>query len=499
MVQVEKWKKMRGRVKVFVKPVLIVFVIILLGMSAILRANFSYVDDLARTVEGYKGWGNFSRYLSNALAVVLFGNGALTDISPWPQIVAAFIMAVAGVSLLYIIYGRKKFRWWELFVVVILALNPYFLECLSYKFDAPFIATVVLMMIVPFLARGKKTEIYMLAVFGGTLATCMTYQAALGILPMVTIALVVRMWNQGEKWGKIWRFGLKTVGGYIAALLLFKIALMKKVDAYVVTELPGVGGLVPQIVENLGRYYRLVMGDFPKMWLGLILVIMAGFVVMMVMRSKQRKWLAGIVAVMTVALLGVMCFGIYAVMVKPLFVPRAMFGVMVMITIMAVVAVEDEKMTSRWQEGVKVFFAGAGVLLAYLFVVFGFTYGNALALQKNWTEFRVQEVIGDLEQEVNLLDTQRVMVVGRAGAAPAIETALETYPVLSRLVPEEFESGYWGQYQFFRYYGLEELNGDMFEVPNVEEYPIVRESWYHNIRRNAERGEVVVELKFEEN
>lgn len=56
MVQVEKWKKMRGRVKVFVKPVLIVFVIILLGMSAILRANFSYVDDLARTVEGYKGW-----------------------------------------------------------------------------------------------------------------------------------------------------------------------------------------------------------------------------------------------------------------------------------------------------------------------------------------------------------------------------------------------------------------------------------------------------------
>lgn len=123
VVQVEKWKKMRGRVKVFVKPVLIVFVIILLGMSAILRANFSYVDDLARTVEGYKGWGNFSRYLSNALAVVLFGNGALTDISPWPQIVAAFIMAVAGVSLLYIIYGRKlymvgksfgggSFLWW---------------------------------------------------------------------------------------------------------------------------------------------------------------------------------------------------------------------------------------------------------------------------------------------------------------------------------------------------------------------------------------------------
>lgn len=31
-------------------------------------------------------------------------------------------------------------------------VEPIFLECLSYKFDAPFIATAVLMMIVPFLA-----------------------------------------------------------------------------------------------------------------------------------------------------------------------------------------------------------------------------------------------------------------------------------------------------------------------------------------------------------
>lgn len=497
MVRRDKMKQWGKRafewLRPLVKPVLIVFGANLVGMLAILRANFSYVDDLARTAEGYKGWGNFSRYLSNFLATIMHGNGTLTDISPWPQIVAALIMAVAGVLLLYIIYGRKKFRWWELAAAVILALNPYFLECLSYKFDAPFIATAVLAMIVPFVMRGRGWLAYVLAVMLGTLATCTTYQAALGILPMVAIVLALRMWNQGEKWGRIWRFGAKTLFGYGAALIIFRLFLMQSVDTYVVTEVPGMGGLIPQVVANLQEYYQLMVRDFAPMWLGLVGVIMVGFVAMMTIESKRRKWWAAILAVLVLAVLMVICFGIYVVMVQPLFKPRAMFGVCVMVVLLAMMAVEERKWAKKWQGRVALVPIAATAVLAYLFTIFGFTYGNALALQKQWTEFRIEAVALDLEREVK--EGEIVSVVGTAGFAPAIKTAIAEYPILTRLVPVEFGSSYWGQYEFSRYYGWRELEGDMFVTPNVEDFPEVEEFFYHNIRRRAGSAEVVVELK----
>lgn len=488
------WKEFGGEVKPFVKPVLIVFGIIMLGMLAILRANFSYVDDLARAAEGYKGWGNFSRYLSNILAMGLHGNGFLTDISPWGQIVGALVMAVAGVMLLYIIYGRKEFRWWELLVVSILALNPYFLQCLSYKFDAPFIAVAVLAMIVPLLVRKQKSWVYVGAVLVGTLTTCMTYQAALGILPMVTIAVAVRAWAQKEVWGKIWHFVLKTVVGYGLGLLIFKGLIMKAVDAYVVTELPGLMEIVPHTLGNLEQYYRLIVADLPKTWLALLAVVVLWFIVALVVRAKERRWLVAIVGMVTVGMLGMMCFGIYAVMEKPLFEPRGMLGVGALMCLMAVVVAEEWKAKKTWQRVGWGIGAVGAVGLAYLFGVFGFTYGNALAVQKDYTDFRIEAVLNDLEGLAKEGDI--VEVAGSVGLAPALGAAVEHYPILGRLVPIEFAQEYWGQYKMMRYYGVRELQGEMLNVPLVEEYPIVvKDGWYHRLRKREGSKVIVVELR----
>lgn len=488
------WKRISGEVRPFVKPVLIVFGIILLGMVAILRANFSYVDDLGRAAVGYKGWGNFSRYLSNFLAMVLHGSGFLTDISPWGQIVAALIMAISGVMLLYIVYGRKKLRWWELFVVAILALNPYFLQCLSYKFDAPFIAIAVLAMVAPTLAGGLamkgKGWLYAGVVLVGTLVTCMTYQAALGILPMVTILVAVRMWNKGESLKRVGKFVGWAVVGYGVGLLIFKVFIMKLVNDYVVTEVPGLMAIIPHTLGNLEQYYRLVVADFAKTWLVLIAAVVVWFVIVMIVDAKRRKWLAGIIGVVTVLALGVVCFGIYVLMEKPLFEPRAMFGVGVMICLIMVVVVEERKL-GDWRRYVYGGGVVVAVVLAYLLGIFGFTYGNALAVQKDYADFRIEAVLNDLERTVKEGDT--VEVVGTVGLAPAMLNAVEQYPILGRLVPIEFEEGYWGQYKIMKYYGISELQGELFIPPVAEEYPIVEEHWYHNLR--GEEGKIVVELK----
>lgn len=56
--------------------------IYLLGISAILRANFNYIDDMGRVLQGYTGWNNFSRFASNSIATLMHMSDALTDISP---------------------------------------------------------------------------------------------------------------------------------------------------------------------------------------------------------------------------------------------------------------------------------------------------------------------------------------------------------------------------------------------------------------------------------
>ena len=89
------------------KSVLLLTAFFILGISAVLRANFNYIDDMARVAEGYIGWGNFSRFTSNGLTALLHLDGYITDISPLTQCIAAFILSVSGVILLYVVYVKK--------------------------------------------------------------------------------------------------------------------------------------------------------------------------------------------------------------------------------------------------------------------------------------------------------------------------------------------------------------------------------------------------------
>src|SRR5699024_10528602 len=112
--------------------------IFLVGISAILKANFNYIDDMGRIADGYRGWNNFSRFVSTSLSVMIHANDHLADISPLTQLIAVLILSLSGIILLYIVYERKAFSFSELLALIPIGLNPYFLECISYKFDAPY-------------------------------------------------------------------------------------------------------------------------------------------------------------------------------------------------------------------------------------------------------------------------------------------------------------------------------------------------------------------------
>ena len=232
------------------KAFFIVSVFFLIGISAILRANFNYLDDMGRVADGYKGWENFSRFVSNGLSTMIHMDNYITDISPLPQLIAILILALAGIILLYVIYERKVFSIWELISLIPIGLNPYFLECISYKFDAPFMSLSILAAIAPLLLLNSLRWKYMLSVIVGTIIVCSSYQASSGVFPMIVILLSLKMWFKDKPLNEIIQFILNSIIGFGIGLIFFKFVIMIPTDTYVSNTLPPLDELFPTIVKK---------------------------------------------------------------------------------------------------------------------------------------------------------------------------------------------------------------------------------------------------------
>lgn len=470
------------------KALLILFAVYVLGISAILRANFYYMDDSPRAALGYKQWDYFSRYLSTALATLVHGGDYLADAAPLPQILAMLMMAVSGILMAYIVYDRTTFSGWELATLTVLGLNPYFLGCVSFRFDAPYMALSVLAAVAPLLYRNRNTAAYVLASMLGILAVCTTYQAAAGIFPMLVIALALRMWSRREPIRQVWQFCLKSAAGYALGLIFFKLVIMIPVDTdYVGNALPPVGELIPNFLKNLGTYYSLVLSDFKIFWLIMTALAIATFCIRTVLDSRRRKLPAFAMTAAALALMGLVCFGLYPALASTVFAPRAMYGFGVLLAIFGITAAEG-----KTRIPLKI----PAVVLSWVFFVFSFTYGNALSVQKDYTDFRTQLVISDLqEMEAFRSDAPvTVQLSGAIGQAPVLQNMPQNYQMLNRLIPSTFGGGDdLTQYGFYCYYDLRGVVWNQDTDLREMDLPVLEDTMYHIIRGDG--NYILVELK----
>jgi len=141
----------------------ILFAVYLVAMIPLLRANYDYIDDSGRKLYGYTGWAAFSRYISEYLSHVLHAGNYLADISPLPQLLAVGLLVAASILLIEQVHreqGIEQISLWDIAAVLPLGLSPYYLECLSYKYDSPYMALSVLASIAPLALREKRPAVY---------------------------------------------------------------------------------------------------------------------------------------------------------------------------------------------------------------------------------------------------------------------------------------------------------------------------------------------------
>jgi len=471
------------------KPIAILSAVYIFGISAILRANFYYIDDMGRALWGYKEFLYFSRYIPQYFSTILHADTYLTDISPLPQLIAAVIMGFSAYIVLHFVTKRDKFTFMEYVSMIPLGLSPYFLECMSYKYDSPYMALSVLASVLPLLFLQRGYLCYFISVFIGMLTVCLSYQASSGIFPMLVAILALIQWNQGITWKDLLRFVLVSAAGFLAGMLFFAVVIMTPADDYASNSLPALFEMLPVIYRNFKEYYWNVFHDFKVEWLIMIALLCVGFVYTTVCNTKQNRFAAFFMSVAVLGALFVMAFGLYPILSRPTFDPRAMYGFGVMTCFVAIYTVSQRHSAP---------FKAVCFVLCWCFFVFGFTYGNALNAQKIYTDYRITAVIDDLD-ELGVLDTGKektYQITGKIGRAPEIEGMPQDYQILNRLVPITFGDSTWdwGRFGFSTYYRLRNIVWDNSIDLRDYDLPLLKKSLYHTIWGND--SYVLIEVKW---
>lgn len=458
-----------------VKPTIKLSVVYLIGISALLRANIYYADDIARAMEGYARFDAWSRYLATFFSWFLHTDTYLTDISPLPQIIAVFVVALASAISVYLITGNKEPSWWCLIAALPIGLSPYFLECLSFKYDSPYMALSVLFSVLPLLFCNGNQIIYVLCSMLGIIGMCTTYQASSGIFPMLVVLLAIRRWTAGEQIKQVLQFIAVSAAGYLLGIGLFRFVLMSDTFAYASTEAASLAQLFPCILSNYKKYIVHILRDFKPEWLFACFLVCVCFLWAVISQSKQSK--LAVLVITGIAMLGMflLSYGAYAFLVSPIFAARAMYGFGCLIAFLGIFAVANAPKACPAK--------AVTLVLSWMFFVFSFIYGNAWSVQSKYTDFRITEAIDDLAECRTLWgEDVTLQITGSIGYAPVLENMLDDFPIIEKLILVTFQGdGWWGEYGIRYYYGLPSLNYAETYDPPEKDLPVIADNYYHTI------------------
>lgn len=168
---------------------LVAFIFSLVYIYPVISADRFYIDDMGRSLDGYLGWGQDGRPLTDIIMKCLSLGLPIIDVSPLNQILAVLAMSVTSVvyvskyteNVTPLILGLAS----SLFIV-----QPFLLENLSYKFDSLPMALSAILLTIPFLIKGSNVITFIVSVLCIT-SSLAIYQATIGVFIIFSIANVV--------------------------------------------------------------------------------------------------------------------------------------------------------------------------------------------------------------------------------------------------------------------------------------------------------------------
>jgi hypothetical protein len=453
----------------------------LLILYPILRADRYYNDDLVRATLGNYGWSHNGRHLANGLMRLLeLGNARVVDISPLPQLIAIGLLAWIGV----LIARRFSISSPTLAVLVAFPLGaqPFFLENLSYKFDAGCMALAMLLATVPILLPKSGRTGWWIGVL--LLIGCLSlYQPAINAFLVFALLEAFSKHTEYESPKSI-ALGLCTRGlQALIALSFYRWMVGPSLQDWVLEHSHAVNPLRDWRVvgENIEIFSGYLVDSFSaRTWVLLIpLVILAGLVPSVACawrvwtrRHSYPRWLtvAALAASAALPITALICAaGPMLLLAKPVVLPRVMIGVGALIS-SALIATHLVAHSTRYLKPWQVAVGGAWALIM---TVHAAAYGNAAAAQDRYERAIATQLADDLAQLQARRPLRGYLVDGSAGLSPIAAHVARQFPLMGKLIFPYLHEGDFHTRNFLRPY-LTRAGGVVLESLSVDAKELLR-------------------------
>lgn len=477
----------------------VVFVFYLLCFSRIILADFFYHDDIWRAAEGSRSWIGLGRYVSEFLSILIHNNIEIQDIATLPQIISVFIMSFTTVLLTYILNG-KKIDFIPALALTPVFISPFFAQNFSYRYDCVYMVIAVLLPVIPFLFRDNiPAFVFSSIVF--LILDCMSYQAGTSvyiILAIFFVASKIISYEVSEDLSatspqekkKLAVFLGASVVSFAIALVLYKILFVnsKSFDPnfYADAQIS-----VTSIIPNTAEYIELCAKDFGGFFTKFSFAVVSVLaIILCVKNSKCNKFFAFVVAVAAYILGLIFSFGSYLVFKQPLYEPRAFMGFNCFVAVVCFVLVKQVLFFEKNSRLIKCIFVP---VLLYGCMVFLFTLGNCMSVQKKYQSFRMSVLMSDLDDFIVSDKDFDLTFSGTIGMCNGNEIAVKNYPVIRKLVTVlPSANSIWND-DLMKFHNIEIEENSSAVKP---EWPLLRSTVYHDIYAQNNHFHVVLKEEF---
>jgi hypothetical protein len=430
--------------------------VLLFGL--ILRID-AYNDDLGREADGGFGWGPVGRPFADGLYRLINSGEPTTGIAPLGVMLAVAILALAATLLAGAFRCRRP-------LAVALAsaglfAQPYGLANLSFQFDAPLMATAVLLAMAAAWQGLRRPGLHwrgLLIQAGLLTASLGTYQAAFGVFWVVgLVGAAQRVWLRDPAF-RLRSHLLTMLAASGLALLSYRLAVLplRRLSAYArehaavapLPELPGV--LLANGSRAVGTLWRDWGGTAPGFWIAGLLLLTLLLALAPLRRQGSRR--SALLAVGLLLLAWAVAHGPQLALAQPVIDARIFlpFG-----AVLASAVLFSESAVRRLVEE-RVLPAGAQRALAVPLLalvgslaVTAYSYAHAYSQQR-----RLEAVLlGQLGVGLDQIPADRwgqlrqIDCIGRLPRSPALAQAIRRFPAFEGMVSPLVGNGAFGPMQ----------------------------------------------------
>lgn len=466
--------------KNFIRNFTILFAIFAVAFFALIHASYDYADDIRRTYTGERSWVGSSRYISEIFSIIFHTNLKIEDITPITQLWATAFITTASFLMAWI-FSSGNITFLTLIPASFLGLSPFFLSNLAYKFDSPYMAAAILFGVLPFLfTEDEKTYIYTSIV--SIILVCISYQAANPMYIILTIYVVLQRWIQKRDLKETIRFALVSILCFIVSLVIFKLFFLNFVsstDNSSYADFATSASLSKTFISNLKAYFSTVCSYWGNLWIKFFTAaFFVLFTISSVKSSKQNKLISLAVTVAAVLLMTLLSFGAYLVLAAPILHPRAFMGFSCLVTTISLFSVIN---SSGKLHNLTVC---AAVFLFYGLIVLDAVFGNVMAKQKSYEDFRITLLLSDLNHIVDPTANNTFYIHEIPENPGKANIDFKNYKIpFVKISPQLSQYLLNDRSMYFQ-----NLSGDMFQLlpenikQELEELPLISDSYYHTIR-----------------